>query len=102
MQVALGLSEAVVTALVTAKNYTVTVNFNGTNNAVNTTQVLDVFLAGLQDGLTPCARNVSGSSNATSGSTAYFENISTVSFLSFRTTFAHPHFLHSFLASQSI
>ena len=74
----LALSEAVVTALVTAKNFTVTVNFNGSTNTVNTTQVVDVFLAGLQDGVTPCARNVTSGSNATTGSTAYFENISSV------------------------
>ena len=78
MQVSLALSEAVVTALVTAKNFTVTVNFNGSTNTVNTTQVVDVFLAGLQDGVTPCARNVTSNSTATAGSTAYFENISSV------------------------
>ncbi len=78
MQVSLALSEAVVTALVTAQNFTVTVVFNGTTNTVNSSEVVDVFLAGLQDAVTPCARNVTSTSNATAGSTTYFENISSV------------------------
>ena len=78
MQVSLGLAEAIVTALVTANNYTVSVNYQGSTNNVNATQVADVFLAGLQDSITPCARNVSSSSNATSGSEQYFTAIAQV------------------------
>ena len=78
MQVSLGLAEAVVTALVTANNYSVTVEYNGNSNSVNASEVANVFLAGLQDAVTPCAMNVSSTTNATSGSAAYFEDIATV------------------------
>jgi hypothetical protein len=73
--VGLGLAEAVVTAFVTAKNYTVTVNFQGQNVTINSSQVLDVFIAGLQDGLTPCAKNVTSNSTATSGTPEYFSSV---------------------------
>jgi len=73
--VGLGLAEAIVTAFVTAKNYTVTVNFNNQNVTINSSQVLDVFLAGLQDALTPCAKNVTSTGSATAGSTEYFSSI---------------------------
>lgn len=76
VQVSLSLAEAVVTALVTASNYTVTVG----NTSVNATQVVNVYLAGLQDALTPCAKNVSSSSNDTT-SGAYFTTIAQVPFL---------------------
>ena len=80
LQMSLGLAEAVVTALVTANNYSVTVEYNGNSNSVNASEVADVFLAGLQDAVTPCAMNVSSTTNATSGSDAYFEDIATVRF----------------------
>lgn len=73
--ISLGLAEAVVTAFVTAKNYSVTVKFNDQNMTINSSQVLDVFLAGLQDGLTPCAKNVTANATATVGTPAYFSNI---------------------------
>ena len=78
LQVSLGLAEAVVTALVTANNYSVTVEYNGNSNSVNASEVAEVFLAGLQDAVTPCAMNVSSTTNATSGSDAYFEDIAAV------------------------
>lgn len=73
--VGLGLAEAIVTAFVTAKNYTVTVNFNDQNVTINSSQVLDVFLAGLQDALTPCAKNVTATGTAEAGSAEYFSEI---------------------------
>lgn len=77
-QISLGLAQAYVTALVTANNYSVTVDHQGSTNTVNATQVANNFIAGLQDALTPCARNVSSSSNTTSGSNEYFAAIASV------------------------
>ena len=78
LQVSLGLAQAIVTSMITANNYTVTVDYQGGSNRVNASQVANVFVAGLQDGVTPCARNVSTSTNATTGSSAYFNTIAQV------------------------
>jgi len=48
------------------------------NVTINSSQVLDVFLAGLQDALTPCAKNVTSTGSATAGSTEYFSSIASV------------------------
>ena len=48
------------------------------NVTINSSQVLDVFLAGLQDGLTPCAKNATSTTSTASGSPAYFSNIASV------------------------
>jgi hypothetical protein len=71
----LSLAQAIVTALVTAENYTVTVDFNGAQNTVNGSEVVAAYIAGLQDGLTPCARNVTSSNTTTVGSSDYFNLI---------------------------
>ena len=78
VQVSLSLAQAIVTATLTAANYTVTVDYNGKTSTVNSSEVVAAFIAGLQDAVTPCARNVTSSNSTAVGSSNYFNNIAQV------------------------